>query len=354
MTGILAAGLIVRTFLIPSNRMTLTPCCTLARASRASVSGWSTGDCSLAWTDAINGHCASRFKRVSTVTGGLWTLRMNQASRFRRRIVWWGSGDPIMDLAMSMIDQASKWMKRQLAPVTIGIMVAFIGLSLIFWFTGMKHVSSLTFDYDWTRRPWTILTYPFAYMGLGNINTIIWSIVLLGWMNLACAGVERTIGTPKYAVLWIVLTIVPALLFWAGEAVVQQGSPLAGPFFPVAGISYIWARTHKDYQISIWFVPLNGVWISWIIIAGVLFGYGMGAPLLGAFSALYLIPCHLYAENMIPFLPYEIKGYQYRPSKQQREKEANYFADVADRRRQRAERERLRKLFESSLDDDKK
>lgn len=253
-----------------------------------------------------------------------------------------------------MIDQASNWVRRQLAPVTIGIMAALIILSLIFWFTGVRHAAALSFDFDWLSRPWTILTYPFAVMGLGDLWTIIWAICILGWMNLACAGVERTMGSAKYALVWVILTVVAALCYWAGEGVVHRGMPLMGPYFPVAGISVIWLRTHKDYQISLWFVPLNGAIISWAIVAGVIFGYGMGAPLLGVFSALYLIPCWMYAENRIPGLPYEIKGYQYRPSKAQRVKEANYFADVDKRRQQRAERERLRKLFESSLDDDKK
>jgi hypothetical protein len=260
-----------------------------------------------------------------------------------------------MDQVMAMIDNARSWARRQLAPVTVGLMVAFVVLSLIFWFTGIKKANPLTFDVDWVARPWTIVTYPFAYMGLGDINTIIWSIVLLGWMNLTCTSVERTMGSAKYAALWLVFTIVPALCYWIGERVVGQGWPQAGPFFPVAGISYIWARTHKDYSISLWFVPLTGLWISWIIVAGVLFGYGMGAPLLGLFSVLYLIPAYFYAENKIPFLQYEVRGYQnYKPSKAQKQKEANYFAEVDKRKQERSERERLRKLFESSLDDDKK
>ena len=255
---------------------------------------------------------------------------------------------------MSMIDQAQKWARRQLAPVTVGLMISFVALSVLFWFTQNKFMNVLDLRADWTSRPWTILTYPFAYMFLGNVNAIIWLLVLLSWMSLTCTGVERTIGTPKYAALWIALTVLPGLLYALGANAVFGAWLLSGPFFPIAGVSFIWARTHKDFQLTLMFAPITGLWISWIIVAGVVFGYGMGAPILGAIAGLYLIPCYLYAENKIPFLPYEIKGYQYRPSKQQKEKEANYFADVADRRRQRAERERLRKLFESSLDDDKK
>ncbi len=256
---------------------------------------------------------------------------------------------------MALIDNTKSWARRQLAPVTMGLMVAYVAFSLFHWFTLGKYENLLSFDADWVARPWTILTYPMAYMGLGNINTIIWSLMMLGWMNLTSASVERTIGTPKFAALWLTLTIVPALFYWAGELVVHQGFPQAGPFFPLAGVSYIWARNNKTFTMSLWFIPITGMWISWIIIAGVLFGFGMGAPLLGAFAALYLIPCHLYAENMIPFLPYQVRGYQnYRPSKQQREKEANYFSEVKKREQERSERERLRKLFESSLDDNDK
>ncbi len=256
---------------------------------------------------------------------------------------------------MAMIDNARSWARKQLTPVTIGLMGAFILLSVLFWFTRGKYMDDLGFDTNWLSKPWSILTYPFAYMGLGDIGRIFSSIMVLYWMHMTCASVERTIGTPKYIALWAVLTILPALLFWMGEMIVGQRVPLFGPFFPIAGISYIWARNNKTFVMTIWFVPLTGLWLSWLIIGGVIFGYGLGAPMLGLFAALYLIPAHLYAENMIPFLPYQVRGYQnYRPSKAQKQKEANYFAEVDKRKQEREERERLRKLFESSLDDDSK
>jgi hypothetical protein len=43
-----------------------------------------------------------------------------------------------------------------------------------------------------------------------------------------------------------------------------------------------------------------------------------------------------------------------KPSKQQIEREAQFRTKVMDREKEREERERLRKLFENSLKDDRK
>jgi hypothetical protein len=211
-----------------------------------------------------------------------------------------------MDLVMALIDNAGRWARRQLAPVTVGLMAALVVTSLFFWFTQGKFQSSLYMSNDLLNRPWTVLTYVFADMFLGNVNQLIWLVILMGWMLLSCASVERTIGVPKYAALWVVTSIVPALCYGIGANILQKPIELAGPFFPIAAISFIWALNNKSFSLYLFFIPISGLVLCYLIPLGILFGYGMGAPMLGLFACLYLIPAYFYAENKIPFLLYEI------------------------------------------------
>jgi hypothetical protein len=260
-----------------------------------------------------------------------------------------------MDLVMALIDNAGRWARRQLAPVTVGIMVALVAMSLFFWFTHGKSQLSLVMSNDFLTRPWTVITYVFADQFLGDVQQLIWLVILMGWMLLSCASVERTIGTAKYVALWVITSILPALCFGLGANFLHLPIILYGPFFPIAAISFVWALNNKSFSLYLFFIPISGLVLCYLIPLGILFGYGMGAPMLGLFACLYLIPAYFYGSNRIPFLLYEVRGYQnYKPSKAQKQKEANYFSEVDKRKQERAERERLRKLFESSLDDDKK
>jgi hypothetical protein len=63
---------------------------------------------------------------------------------------------------------------------------------------------------------------------------------------------------------------------------------------------------------------------------------------------------YLFASGRIPWLPYAGPSTKYKPSKAQRAREQTFFDDVRKREQERTERERLRKLFESSFDDNDK
>ncbi len=255
-----------------------------------------------------------------------------------------------------MIDNSRQWARRQLAPMTLGLMGVLVAGSLFFWFSQGRFADSLSFGEDWLHAPWTILTYPFAYSGVGagGISQLIWFLCLLALMLYTCAGVERQIGTPKYAALWVASSVLPALLYWIGELVVHRGSSISGPLLPVATITFIFCIRNQSMQFNLWgILPLTGKWIAVIIVAGLLFQFGSVAPLLGVFAVLHLGLAYLYANNQIPFLPYAVAGYQnYKPSKQERERQSKYFDEVRKREKDREERERLRKLFEGSLSDE--
>ena len=263
-----------------------------------------------------------------------------------------------------MIDDSMRWARRQLAPVTLGLMAALIVGSLFFWFTHGAFLNSLVLTAGWTHQPWQLLTYPFAYTGIGpgGINQLVWFLMLLGLMLFTCAGVERQIGTPKYAILWVVSSVLPALLIWLGISIFVPGASRAvgslviesGPLLPVATITFIFCIRNKTFTLNLFgILPLTGVWIAAIIVGGLFFEFGSIAIPVGFFAIMHLALAYLYAENRLSFLPYAASGYQAaKPSKAERQRQAQFFDDVRKREKEREERERLRKLFEGSLGDD--
>jgi hypothetical protein len=62
----------------------------------------------------------------------------------------------------------------------------------------------------------------------------------------------------------------------------------------------------------------------------------------------------MFAVNKLPGLSYSKPVFKAAPSKAQIAKENRFYDDVRRREQERAEKERLRKLFEGSIKDDDK
>jgi len=103
-------------------------------------------------------------------------------------------------------------------------------------------------------------------------------------------------------------------------------------------------------------IPIPGWLLAWLTAAITLFGYGTAysAPLMGAFACLHLLLAYFYASNRIPNLAYGRAGgpTNYQNLKRTERMDKSYFDDVRKREQDRAEREKLRKLFEDSMTDD--
>jgi hypothetical protein len=97
--------------------------------------------------------------------------------------------------------------------------------------------------------------------------------------------------------------------------------------------------------------------LAWLTAALVLFGYGtmLQAPLLGAFACIHLIIAYYFAANRFEAVPYRQGEGRVNPARMKatEKKDKSYFEEVRKREQERAERERLRKLFEDSMEDDK-
>lgn len=241
------------------------------------------------------------------------------------------------------------WFRRQTHQVTIVITLLIVVGALVSWASPGTIFPVLGFDGNAWPQVWTILTYPFVSPVLMGGFGPIALVFLAAWMFSIGGAVERDHGRRNFILLWLVITLIAMLPF------LITNRSLATSLIPVATLTVIWGVRNRTASVCLMgFIPVSGIWmavLSALIVffntatTGALVGLGLFALLAPALGALY-------AMNKIPKVRY---GFQppmaERKTKQQKKREEKFLDDVYARSKEREERERLRKLFESSLDD---
>jgi membrane associated rhomboid family serine protease len=240
--------------------------------------------------------------------------------------------------------------KASSAPVTVGVValtvVCFVGI----WMSHFQILGALAFTPAVAfSKPWTFITYSFA-----NVQAVS-ALFLALWLWMVGGMVERELGSVKYLIVWLLASILSALCVLVGTLILHPptGDILAGGWIAATSITVIWATRNPNVQVLFMFViPLAAKWLAWISVAFVFFAT---APELAPFAALPFILAYLFAANKLPFAPYARGGgggsYGGATKKWERY-DKNYYSEVQRREKERDEKERLRKLFEGSLDDD--
>jgi hypothetical protein len=197
---------------------------------------------------------------------------------------------------------------------------------------------------------------PFA----GGLS-IICFVFLCMWIFFTGGSIERELGQAKYIVLWLVMILLPALFIVLLGPLTGQGFGTGGMWLPEAAITIVWCVRNPTQTIMLYgIIPLSGRWLGWVTAATTILLSGAGNPLFGVICALHLIVAWAYAANRIPFWVYSRGGsilgkrkLADSPYLKKHERMGKaYFDDVKKREKERDERERLRKLFESSIQDD--
>lgn len=245
------------------------------------------------------------------------------------------------------------WFRRQPAPVSLALTIVVILGALITW--AQPELMKKNFAFDGTAFPkiWTLFTYPLVNPVLTGSAGPLFTVFLAMWLLNVGRMLEGDHGSKKFLGLWFALTLVGVL-------------PLAifkfaayGTLVPVAMMTVIWGTRFQNSTVMLFgLVPVLGKWIAVMSVLSVFFSYASSGSMFFA-GILACIGCgvaYLYAANKIPKVPYGLRHGTYvkpKPTKAQIEKEKQYYEDVHRREKEREERERLRKLFESSLGDDK-
>lgn len=252
---------------------------------------------------------------------------------------------------MALMRDFQSQARRHGAPVTVAIILIAAANFLASWVSqgGAWNVLLVFLARNFPALPWTALTYPFA----ATMDII--GLLLMGyWLWVIGAMVERELGTVIYSIFFALMTLIPALMMWVGYLALGALTPLAGLYLPVAAITIAWATRYPETTMLFMMVfPIKAKWLGWITAVLIVFSFGMGNPVLGFLAAFHLLLAYLYAANKIPGVVWGKHGFV--PKKQTwlpREKDDRYLDDVKRRETERAERERLRKLFEGSLGED--
>jgi hypothetical protein len=221
------------------------------------------------------------------------------------------------------------------------------------WLTG-SHFFSAGLAFAGFAPPWGFITYPFAVTLNGG--ELIWLLFLLLWFYWLGCDLERELKTPTFVGLFFAATVVGSAAILLCAKVFGGSMVLVGPMIPIGAVTVAWGVRNLNSSVRLWAViPITGKWIAIIEALLVLFAYGQGMPVRGVFALIPLGLAWAYAANRIPGVPFGPLGTTIREGRALLKRERNnkvYFDDVRKREKERADRERLRKLLEGSVNDD--
>lgn len=256
---------------------------------------------------------------------------------------------------MSAFDDIKRTANQQGTPVTFVLVAAFVACFLLA-FMKLLPVEAMVFQTGHAMQsPWTLFTYPFADMDPSNFIGALFTCLWLYWIG---GTLERDLGPGKYLAFFFGSTLLGSLAILLA-AVLLGGAPLFafGALFPLSALTVAWGTRYPTSSIMLWFViPITGKWVAWLTAGIVLFGAGAASgaginPMVGIFACIPLVAAWAFAAGRLPFFTYG-KEAPARKAWKPSEKDDRFFDEVRKREKDREERERLRKLFESSLIDD--
>ncbi len=242
-----------------------------------------------------------------------------------------------------------QWLKKQDSPVVLSICGLIVAMSVVFFFVGTGAADVLSFGPTWLSKPWSIFTYPFVYFGLSGPLSILFLVFLIAWMLFVGRSLEQVYGSAKFAAIWVIATVLPAALLYAGMLLLKKGDLVYGPMLPLGAVSVMWACRNRAMRIMLYgLIPLNGRILGWLTALFVLVSYGSASPVLGLLAILHLGLASLVADDKIPGIRLIAPLHVREVSKAEKIRQETVLADVARREFERSEKDRLRELFERS------
>lgn len=253
---------------------------------------------------------------------------------------------------MASVDRFRSWARAQGAPATIGLLASLIGVALAFWFTQSRGILLFALSQDSLSRPWSFLTYAWADMPFLGLNLLFY-FCFISWTFYIGGQLERELGTARYLGLWIGSVLLCGLTMWGATLVLARDFVLLGPYLPIDAVSLLWCARNQNAQIRLYgIIPLTGRMLAIGLAIITLLGYGLMNPLMGGAALIPLVIGWLMGTGKVPIPGSRRTAKREAVTRGQVPYDDSYFTDVKRREREREERERLRKLFEGSLEDD--
>lgn len=230
-------------------------------------------------------------------------------------------------------------LRRTGAPLSFSLLSLEVATFLVFFLTSGGAARSLFERMAFspqsaTSQPWSLVTYAFAW----PFDAVWLALFVFLVLYYFAPALERAMGVRPFGWFLLGVTVSAPLAFWGGSAALGLDLTLASGALPVSAVIVAWATRFPQATVMLWFViPVKGMWLGWFTAVLVLFGYGWGSPLLGAFAVLPLALAHFW-----------VKGGVGLPSFGTRRAKDEPLSTWERRRREEAERLRLKELFERS------
>ncbi|MBX3096298.1 MAG: hypothetical protein KF812_05495 [Fimbriimonadaceae bacterium] len=228
--------------------------------------------------------------------------------------------------------------------LTNGVLASLVVAFVVSWFQIPLFENLAFVTIEAMSRPWTFLTYPWGMIGDGT--RIIWDLILLLWFYQIGNMLEKQAGVATWAAVFGAGIVMPAACLLAAPNPVL----LSGAYVPAAALGIYWCGLSPNESAHFWGLPVARKWLALVLMLLVVFAVGTGQPVAGFLAGVPLGVLYVAGVNGIQLRPGTIAA---RRDAKKKQAEFNTFIDdVRTREQEREERERLRKLFESSIQDD--
>lgn len=242
------------------------------------------------------------------------------------------------------------------APGTAIVIALSVASFFAAFLTNGKFTASIAFLGS-LNEPWRIVTWPFACDPLGF--GFIWNLLAWAWFWWVGGALEREFGTSRLVIGFFVASLLGLAFLCIGGSVfglsVIEPATYNGLLLGDAALTVYFGLRHRTAAITMFgLVQMNGPILAGVTAMSILLGYG-GAyrqPMMGFFGCIHLIIAAMIARGS--FAPRRVSTADTRSGRLKKTEmmSSEYYADVRKREQDRQERERLRKLFESSISDE--
>ncbi len=234
--------------------------------------------------------------------------------------------------------------------VSVSFIALIVASFLIGWGTQKDIASLIAFNTETAAtKPWQLFTYLLvpSYDLIGLLFASFWM-----W-NIGTA-IERDHHSPRFLSILALYTVLAALCLWLGSAITGISGVLVGAWGILSCVTVLWGTRYPNLTTLFMFViPIKAKWLALLSVGLVFFGSN---PALAIFAALPLILAALFARDQLP-IKYGARTSSAKRSTKTRSgmsTSPEFVADVRKREQERADRERLRKMFEDGMIDNEK
>lgn len=197
------------------------------------------------------------------------------------------------------------------------------------------------------QRWYTYLTYPLAPGTAGG--GILFLVLEWLWLYWIGTSLETSEGVKRFALVFVGCVLAGSVFLALGAFLLKLQIGLSGPLVPISALTCVWcARNQQARILLMMIVPVSGRILAVVTTVLTVVMYGSGSPLLGLFAAL---PCALgWFYGLGALIPRRKPVVTGRGPAQSSAEFDKFVQKVRVKEKERDERERLRKLLESSSD----